>query len=84
MRVLTIMARSLAEQTSFPDFEGWKDSELKKKQARDAVTALKNFLKTKEEEAASEKQKQETRRRVSELQQRSAERRQTLARQCPR
>jgi hypothetical protein len=78
-KVLTKMARSLAEQTSFPDLEGWEDAELKKKQACEAVIALKSFLRTKEQETASEKEKQETRRRVSELQQRSTERRQTLA-----
>ena len=83
-KVLTKMARSLAEQTSFPDLEGWEDADLKKKQARQAVFALKNFLGAKEEETASEKAKQETRRRVGELQQRSAERRQTLAKLAAR
>lgn len=83
-KVLTKMARSLAEQTSFPDLDGWEDAELKKKQAREAVAALKNFLRAKEEETAGEKEKQETGRRVSELQQRSAERRQTLAKLAAR
>lgn len=78
-KVLTKMARSLAEQTSFPDLEGWEDADLKKQQARQAVGALKNFLRAKEEEASSEKEKQESRRRVNELRERSAERRQTLA-----
>lgn len=83
-KVLTKMARSLAEQTSFPDLERWEDAELKKQQAREAVSALNNFLKAKEEEALSEKAKQETKRRVNELQQRSAERRQTLAKLAAR
>ena len=73
------MARSLAEQTSFPDLDGWEDAELKKKLAREAVTALTNFLRAKDDERTRGREKQETRRRVSELQQRSAERRQTLA-----
>lgn len=76
--VLTKMARSLAEQTSFPDLEGWEDADLKKSQARDATTALKSFLSEREKEAACTKEREETRRRVGELQQRSAERRQTL------
>lgn len=78
-RVLTKMARSLAEQASFPDLEGWEDSEIKKQQAREAVAALKGFLMAREAEAASQKEREETRRRVSEMQQRSAERRQTLS-----
>jgi len=77
-KVLTKMARSLAEQTSFPDLDGWEDSELKKQQAQEAVSALKNFLSAKDEQAAAEKEKSEVRRRVAEMQQRSAERRQTL------
>ena len=82
--VLTKMARSLAEQTTFPDLENWEDSDLKKQQAQDAVTALKTFLRTKDEEAANEKEKQETKRRVNELRERSAERRQTLAKLAAR
>jgi hypothetical protein len=78
-KVLTKMARSLAEQTSFPDLEGWEDAELKKQQAREAIAALKHFLRFKEEEATCEKEKQETKRRISEMHQRSLERCQTLA-----
>jgi hypothetical protein len=72
------MAHSLAEQTSFPDLEGWEDSDVKKRQAREAVAALKSFLKAAEDETVSQKEKEETKRRVSELRQRSMERRHTL------
>ena len=77
-KVLTKMAHALAEQTSFPDLEGWEDSDLKKRQAREAVTALKEFLTKREEQAATEKEKLQTKRRVAEMQQCSALRRQTL------
>jgi uncharacterized protein YukE len=83
-KVLTKMARYLAEQTSFPDLEGWEDADLKKKQAWEAVGALKNFFRVKEEEASSEKEKQETRHRANELRERGAERQQTLAKLAER
>ncbi len=83
-QVLTKMARSLAEQKSFPDLDGWEDAELKKQQAREAVSALRDFLRIKDEQALSERERAETRRRVGEVRQRSAERRQTLARLAAR
>lgn len=82
--VLSKMARSLAEQTSFPDLDGWEDSEVKKKHARESVTTLRDFLSAKEDDAKTEKEKQETRRRVAELQQLAAERRQSLAKLAAR
>jgi hypothetical protein len=54
--VIRQMARSLADQTSFPDLENREDSAEKILAAKTAVATLKTYLATKNEERENEKQ----------------------------
>jgi hypothetical protein len=65
------MARSLADQTSFPDLMTWEDSTKKIRSAVDAVNALKSYLAQKERENIDEREVA-NRRRVSEEQRQQA------------
>jgi Restriction endonuclease len=44
VRVFKQMAISLADQVTFPDLQGWEDSEQKITTAKDAVSSLKRYL----------------------------------------
>lgn len=77
--VISHMARTLAEQSSFPDLENWEDSAEKKRQATEAVNALRQYLAKQEQRADEERQRQETQRRVQEIQERSRQQSQTLS-----
>ncbi len=44
IRLINRMADFLAQQTTFPDLEGWEDEEIKKELARKAVDALKEYV----------------------------------------
>src|SRR5216683_3735846 len=44
------MARSLADQSTFPDLDNWEDSTEKIRAAQAAVTALKGYLNRKDDE----------------------------------
>lgn len=61
------MARSLAEQTSFPDLENWEDSAQKIQAARAAVAALNGYLQAKEREQEEKRQAEERRKRATEV-----------------
>jgi hypothetical protein len=54
--VIREMARSLANQTTFPDLVNWEDCAEKTLAAKAAVAALKSYLAKKDEEQESEKQ----------------------------
>ncbi len=75
---ITKMARSLAEQTTFPDLEGWEDSEEKKRQAKGAVQALREYLDRAERDLEQERARQAARRAFEAAQQTAAEQRNTL------
>lgn len=60
------MARSLAEQTTFPDLQNWEDSEQKIEAATKAVKELRAYLRTQEEEIRSERERDEARARAQE------------------
>lgn len=60
------MARSLAEQTTFPDLRNWEDSEQKIEAATKSVKELRAYLRTQEEEIRSERERDEARTRASE------------------
>jgi hypothetical protein len=60
------MAKSLSEQESFPDLENYEDSELKIREAKEAVAKLRSYLRDKEEERWDEKQAQERREKSAE------------------
>ena len=65
------MARSLADQTSFPDLTNWEDSSEKIRAAKEAVNALKNYLARKDSDK-DEQREAANRRRVSEEQRQQA------------
>ncbi|MFP5231341.1 MAG: hypothetical protein ACLGQX_01800 [Acidobacteriota bacterium] len=77
--VISKMARTLAEQTSFPDLDNWEDSAEKKRQATEAVNALRQYLARAQESAEQERERLETQRRAREIQERSRLQRQTLS-----
>lgn len=62
--VIFEMARSLSEQTSFPDLRNWEDSTQKIDDATKAVAELKSYLKTQDEEIRSAKEKAEAKTRA--------------------
>jgi len=53
------MARSLSEQTTFPDLRGWEDSPEKIQIANKSVQELKHYLKKQDENLKNERQKKE-------------------------
>jgi chemotaxis protein histidine kinase CheA len=55
------MARSLSEQTTFPDLRNWEDSQHKIQEATKSVNDLKKYLKQQDTKAESEKEKKESR-----------------------
>ncbi|MCA9119252.1 MAG: restriction endonuclease [Planctomycetaceae bacterium] len=55
------IARSLADQTTFPDLQGWEDSEDKIRDAKAAVKALRDFLDERDREKIDERQAVERR-----------------------
>ncbi len=54
--VIQQIAKSLADQTSFPDLENWEDSDDKIRAAKAAVSALRDYLNRKDDEERSEKE----------------------------
>lgn len=76
--VITRMARSLAEQTSFPDLENWEDSAEKKRNATSAVRALRDHLTRADEEVVQSRDRERTRKRAQAAQKQAIERRHTL------
>ena len=69
--VIREMARSLADQTAFPDLVNWEDSAEKISAAKTAVGVLKSYLADKDEEQEGEKQAA-NRRKAGEEQRRKA------------
>jgi hypothetical protein len=63
------MARSLADQSSFPDLENWEDSAEKIRGATTAVAALNSYLNRKDDERDEEKQATRRRQLAEELRQ---------------
>jgi len=62
--VIKQMAVHLAEQTSFPDLEGWEDSVFKKQQASESVEKLRQYIQKQREEVTSAREREETRKRA--------------------
>jgi hypothetical protein len=58
------MARSLSEQTTFPDLRGWEDAAQKLSNATKAVTELKAYLKAQDEEIRTEREKEDAKARA--------------------
>lgn len=64
--VIYQMARSLSEQTSFPDLRGWEDASQKIADATKAVAELKAYLRKQEEEVRSERDRAEAKKKADE------------------
>lgn len=62
--VIFQMARSLSEQSTFPDLRNWEDSAQKIQDAHKAVQELKAYLKQQDEEIKNEKEREETQERA--------------------
>ncbi|MBL1458299.1 MAG: hypothetical protein COA34_010650 [Methylophaga sp.] len=62
--VILQMARSLSEQTTFPDLRNWEDSEQKIQEAHKAVQELKAYLRLQDEKTKSEKERQDAQERA--------------------
>jgi alpha-D-ribose 1-methylphosphonate 5-triphosphate diphosphatase PhnM len=77
--VISHMARTPAEQTSFPDLDNWEDSAEKKRQATEAVNALRQYLAKQQESADTERERIETQGRIRAIQERSHQQQQTLS-----
>ncbi|TDQ47159.1 hypothetical protein [Permianibacter aggregans] len=60
------MAKSLSEQTSFPDLRNWEDSAQKITDATKAVSELKAYLRSQDEEIRSEREREEAKARARE------------------
>jgi hypothetical protein len=58
------MARSLSEQTTFPDLRDWEDAAQKLAGATKAVSELKAYLRTQDEEIHSEREKESAKARA--------------------
>lgn len=72
------LARFLAEQTVFPDLQGWEDPAEKLDAANRSVTTLKSYLNEQELSISSEEQRQESRLRLREAQAKARASQQTL------
>lgn len=62
--VIYQMARSLSEQSTFPDLRNWEDSTQKIQDASKAVQELKAYLNKQDEEIKYEKDREETQQRA--------------------
>ncbi|WP_265436649.1 restriction endonuclease [Aeromonas media] len=62
--VIYQMARSLSEQSTFPDLRNWEDSTQKIQDASKAVQELKAYLKKQDEEIKHEREREETQQRA--------------------
>lgn len=64
--VIFQMARSLSEQTTFPDLRNWEDSAQKIQEAHKAVQELKAYLRQQDEEVKSARDRKEAQERARE------------------
>jgi hypothetical protein len=68
IRLINRMSDALIQQTSFPDLEGWEDSEKKKKEANRSITALREYRDSQRKEAQQEQNRRAARHRAEEIQ----------------
>ena len=69
--VIFEMARSLSEQTTFPDLRNWEDSPQKIADATNAIAELKAYLKAQDQEIQNEKEKEDAKTGARETRQQS-------------
>lgn len=77
-RLILEMARNLAEQETFPDLQNHEDSEIKIKQAVDAVNLLRKELSKLDGQIAAKKQKEQARKEAEERRLKNISAQQTL------
>lgn len=65
---INAMARALSEQTSFPDLRGWEESARMEQEARQAVAELVEYLRAKDDERRTTREREESRARMRERQ----------------
>jgi hypothetical protein len=66
-RTINTIADALSQQSTFPDLDGWEDSEHKRDLAKAAVSALKEYKRSQQEDADAERARGEVRRRATEI-----------------
>jgi hypothetical protein len=76
--LLLSLARDLAQQESFPDLEGWEDSERKLESARGAVRGLRCALAKLDEQVGDERERQRSQERFRKHQEEVRRSKQTL------
>jgi hypothetical protein len=76
--LLLAIAHDLAQQDVFPDLLGWEDSELKMRDARAAVAALRSGVARIDEQVESARDRQRSRAHIQEMQRESQRSRETL------
>ncbi len=76
--ILAKMARSLIDQNSFPDLEGWEDSTEKTADAKQAISNLRSYVEEQEEELENKRRQAETRQKFHRLQQKARRAQQDL------
>jgi len=72
------LAKYLADQTAFPDLDGWEDTADKLDAARRSVAALKSYLTEQDAEIASEKQREVSQQKLRDAQNKARESQQSL------
>jgi hypothetical protein len=78
VRLINRMADSLIQQSSFPDLEGWEDAAQKKKDATQAVAALRKYRDSQRKEAELERDRKVARERAEQIQEEIRHRAQDL------
>lgn len=68
--IICEMAKNLSKQNTFPDLRNWEDSNVKIVDAAKAVSELKSYLWTQEQEIQNEREREEARKRAREERQR--------------
>lgn len=77
--VLRQLGRELAEQGTFPDLQGWEDTDEKIKIARDAIGVLRRYQTSESDRQNQEKQRAEARERYSKDREQAARSQKSLA-----
>ena len=67
-RLINQMADALVQQTTFPDLEGWEDSDRKKELAREAVLRLHRYIEDQRRQAEVKRTSTASRKRSIEIQ----------------
>jgi hypothetical protein len=78
LRLINRMADALVQQTTFPDLEGWEDSDHKKELARSAVLALHRYMEDQRRKAEIKHTNEASRRRAVAIQEESQKRQMNL------